>query len=61
MFYFNEILFKHLRLIYNYYTYKRKEIHILMKYELVNFCEFDKYAAQSFCAIHNISESYNFV
>lgn len=30
-----------------------------MNYELVNFCEFDKYATQSYCAIHNISEKKN--
>jgi len=28
-------------------------------YELVNFCEFDKYAAKSYCAIHNVSEDLN--
>lgn len=28
-------------------------------YELVNFCEFDKYAAKSYCAIHNADESKN--
>jgi DNA (cytosine-5)-methyltransferase 1 len=31
----------------------------LIKYNLVNFCEFDKYAAQSFCAIHNVDENKN--
>lgn len=29
------------------------------KWELVNFCEFDKYAVKSYCAIHNIDESLN--
>ena len=28
-------------------------------YELVNFCEFDKYATKSYCAIHNVDESKN--
>ncbi len=28
-------------------------------YELVHFCEFDKYAAQSYCAIHGIDPSKN--
>ncbi|MFQ7192673.1 MAG: DNA (cytosine-5-)-methyltransferase [Megamonas funiformis] len=29
------------------------------KWELVNFCEFDKYATKSYCAIHNVAESKN--
>ena len=29
------------------------------KYELVNFCEFDKYAEKSYCAIHNVDPSLN--
>ena len=28
-------------------------------YELLNFCEFDKYAAKSYCAIHDVDESLN--
>lgn len=28
-------------------------------YELVNFCEFDKYATTSYCAIHGVDESLN--
>lgn len=28
-------------------------------YELVNFCEFDKYATKSYCAIHGVDESLN--
>lgn len=28
-------------------------------YELVNFCEFDKYAVQSYCAVHGVDESLN--
>lgn len=31
----------------------------MIKYELVNFCEFDKYATQSYCAIHNVDQSLN--
>lgn len=29
------------------------------KWELVNFCEFDKYAEQSYCLIHNVDKSLN--
>lgn len=28
-------------------------------YELVNFCEFDKYASKSYCAIHGVDEPLN--
>lgn len=28
-------------------------------YELANFCEFDKYAARSYCAVHDVDESLN--
>ena len=28
-------------------------------WELVNFCEFDKYATKSYCAIHGVDESLN--
>ena len=28
-------------------------------WNLVNFCEFDKYAIKSYCAIHNVDESLN--
>lgn len=28
-------------------------------WELVNFCEFDKYATKSYCAIHNVDEGLN--
>lgn len=28
-------------------------------YELVNFCEFDKFATKSYCAIHEVDESLN--
>ena len=31
----------------------------MIKYELINFCEFDKYATKSYCAVHNESESKN--
>nr|DAG36882.1 MAG TPA: Cytosine specific methyltransferase [Caudoviricetes sp.] len=30
-----------------------------MNYNLVNFCEFDKYAVKSYCAIHDTDESLN--
>ena len=29
------------------------------EWQLVNFCEFDKYATKSYCAIHNVDESLN--
>lgn len=29
------------------------------RWELVNFCKFDKYAVKSYCAIHNVDESLN--
>lgn len=28
-------------------------------WKLINFCEFDKYAVKSYCAIHNVDESLN--
>lgn len=31
----------------------------LKSWKLVNFCEFDKYATQSYCAIHDVDESLN--
>ena len=31
----------------------------LKDWKLVNFCEFDKYATQSYCAIHDVDESLN--
>jgi DNA (cytosine-5)-methyltransferase 1 len=30
-----------------------------IEYELVNFCEIDKYAIKAYCAIHNVDESLN--
>lgn len=30
-----------------------------MNYNLVNFCEFDKYAVKSYCAIHDVDEGLN--
>ena len=30
-----------------------------MNYNLVNFCEFDKYAVKSYCAIHGVDEKLN--
>ena len=29
------------------------------EWQLVNFCEFDKYATKSYCAVHNVNESLN--
>lgn len=31
----------------------------LKSWELVNFCEFDKYATQAYCSIHDVDESLN--
>jgi DNA (cytosine-5)-methyltransferase 1 len=31
----------------------------LIKYELINYCEFDKYAAKAYSFIHNESENKN--
>lgn len=36
-----------------------KSINLDEHWELVNFCEFDKYATKSYCAIHNVDESLN--
>ena len=30
-----------------------------MNYNLVNFCEFDKYAVKSYCAIHDVDKGLN--
>ena len=30
-------------------------------FELVNYCEIDKYASKSYCAIHNVSEDKNLI
>lgn len=37
----------------------KKDISSQLGYELVNFCEFDKFAEQSYCAIHNVDKSLN--
>jgi DNA (cytosine-5)-methyltransferase 1 len=31
----------------------------MKNYKLINFCEFDKYATQSYCAIHEVNRSIN--
>ena len=36
-----------------------ESINLDKHWELVNFCEFDKYATKSYCAIHNVDESLN--
>lgn len=38
---------------------KDKKYNSDKQWELANFCEFDKYAAKSYCAIHNVDESLN--
>ena len=36
-----------------------ESINLDKHWELVNFCEFDKYATKSYCAIHNVDENLN--
>ena len=36
-----------------------ESINLDKHWELVNFCEFDKYATKSYCAIHNVNENLN--
>lgn len=38
---------------------KNESNNLEKNWELVNFCEFDKYATKSYCAIHNADESKN--
>lgn len=38
---------------------KDKKYNSDKQWELVNFCEFDKYATKSYCAIHSVDESLN--
>lgn len=38
---------------------KNKTNNLEKSWKLVNFCEFDKYAVKSYCAIHNVDESLN--
>lgn len=38
---------------------KNESNNLEKNWELVNFCEFDKYATESYCAIHNVDESKN--
>ena len=38
---------------------KDKKYNSDKQWELVNFCEFDKYATNSYCAIHNVDERKN--
>jgi DNA (cytosine-5)-methyltransferase 1 len=38
---------------------KEKNNYCEKNWKLVNFCEFDKYATKSYCAIHNVDESLN--
>ena len=38
---------------------KNKKYNSDKHWELVNFCEFDKYATKSYCAIHDVDESKN--
>ena len=38
---------------------ENKSNNLEKRWELVNFCEFDKYAIKSYCAIHNVDENKN--
>lgn len=38
---------------------QRRDINLNKEWKLVNFCEFDKYATKSYCAVHNVDESLN--
>ena len=40
-------------------TTTNKSSSLAENWKLVNFCEFDKYASKSYCAIHNVDESLN--
>lgn len=40
-------------------AFEKALTNIGIDYELVNFCEFDKYAIQSYCAIHGVDKSIN--
>lgn len=40
-------------------TENKNNISLKKHWELVNFCEFDKYAIKSYCAIHNVDKSLN--
>ena len=40
-------------------NHNNESINLDKHWELVNFCEFDKYATKSYCAIHNVDDSLN--
>lgn len=40
-------------------AFEKALTNIGVSFELVNFCELDKYAIRSYCAIHNVDESIN--
>ena len=40
-------------------NHNNESINLDKHWELVNFCEFDKYATKSYCAIHNVNENLN--
>ena len=40
-------------------NHNNESINLDKHWELVNFCEFDKYATKSYCAIHGVDESLN--
>ena len=40
-------------------NHNNESINLDKHWELVNFCEFDKYATKSYCAIHNVDEGLN--
>lgn len=48
-----------LSVFYIFAIYGNKRFSLRNNWELVNFCEFDKYATKSYCAIHEVDESLN--
>ena len=50
---------KHLDLFAGIGAFHKALENIGIDYELSNFCEFDKYAVKSYCAIHGVDESMN--
>ena len=40
-------------------AFEKALTNLSMDYELINFCEIDKHAAKSYCAIHDVNENLN--
>ena len=52
-------MIKYLSLFSGIGAFEKALSNLKIDYELVNFCELDKYAVKSYCAIHNLDESLN--